>query len=109
MLNLTADDISELQEQLEEYKLQREIQVQHSNLLRSSKKLSHAQELEDIDDLRVAQNDTLLYSLHKTTPSQRNKPGSMNASDNRSNDSDEARSTAQVTPNPFFASNRIRD
>ncbi|QEU58019.1 Cdc26 [Kluyveromyces lactis] len=102
VLSLTSDDISELQEHLEEYKLQREIQTQHQDLLKSSVKMSRLAEIEGIPNPSATRNDSLLHSLHKMTPPQRYKQSA--SSDPRFIEQNNTQST-QDPPNPFYTYN----
>ncbi|BAO40372.1 hypothetical protein C6P41_002626 [Kluyveromyces marxianus] len=106
VLSLTADDISELQEHLEEYKLQREIKAQHLNLLRSSSNPNKDAQLKSLNDNNFIPRESMLYSLHKMTPSRQNKP-TMPL--DRGFDQAPDDSNAQESANPFYASNSNND
>ncbi|CDO96598.1 unnamed protein product [Kluyveromyces dobzhanskii CBS 2104] len=100
VLSLTSDDILELQDHLEEYKLQREIKAQHLNLVKSSANIIESAEMKGATNVNGTHNHSLLYSLNKTTP-RRNKPSIT--TDHTFNQS-RNRQPAEEPTNPFFNS-----
>lgn len=100
VLGLASDDISELQEHLEEYKLQREIKAQHKNLIRTSAKAASRQSAEEISDPALGSNDANPYSLHNRSPS--GPKGIISTAGFALNEPNSNTANTQDISNPFY-------